>query len=317
MAGIKFGLGNGIDALLPVGIDEEVDKLAGRAGDIMLPLDKIAARPDQPRQNFDEEALRELSESIKQHGVIQPVIVEEEDDGSYTIIAGERRTRAARMAGLLEIPAIIRKFNDEQRIAVALVENIQRADLNPIEEAYAYKHLMETANISQDNAANRVGKKRSTLSNAMRLLKLPPEMQEALITGGITAGHARALLSIDSEEARQQLFSEIINEGFSVREAEKRAASLNLVSNTVKTPSADNANNANNANNKEAKNSYPELNAIKQKLIETLGSKVSIDGSLDKGVIRIDYFNADDLKRIYEVITRHPPPASGFTAAPR
>jgi ParB family chromosome partitioning protein len=295
MAGTKFGLGNGIDALLPIGIDEEVDKLAGRrTGDIMLPLDKISASPDQPRQNFDEEALRELSESIKQHGVIQPVIVEEGDDGSYTIIAGERRTRAARMAGLLEIPVIIRKFSDEQRMSVALVENIQRSDLNPIEEANAYKHLMEMANISQDKAASRVGKKRSTLSNAIRLLKLPPEMQEALITGGITAGHARALLSIDSEEAREQLFSEIINKGFSVREAEKRAASLSPVSNSIKTPPA---------NNMEAKNSYPELNAIKQKLIETLGSKVSIDGSLDKGFIRIDYFNADDLKRIYEVIT--------------
>ncbi|MDR0663810.1 MAG: ParB/RepB/Spo0J family partition protein [Spirochaetaceae bacterium] len=293
MAGIKFGLGHGIDALLPIGIDEGVDKLAGRTGDIMLPLNKIAASPDQPRKNFDEEALHELAESIKQHGVIQPIIVEENDDGSYTIITGERRTRAARMAGLPEIPAIVRKFSDEQRISVALVENIQRSDLNPIEEANAYKHLMETANISQDNAANRVGKKRSTLSNAMRLLKLPPVMQEALISGGITAGHARAILSIDSAEAQQRLFSEIVKEGFSVREAEKRAASLNRVSDTVEKPPANNP----------PKNSDPELNAITQKLIETLGSKVSIDGSLDKGSIRIDYFNAEDLKRIYEVIT--------------
>jgi ParB family chromosome partitioning protein len=293
MAGIKFGLGNGIDALLPIGIDEEVDKLAGRAGDTMLPLDKITANPDQPRKNFDEDALLELAESIKQHGVIQPIIVEEEDDGSYTIITGERRTRAARMAGFSEIPVIIRKFSDEQRIAVALVENIQRSDLNPIEEATAYKHLMETANISQDKAASRVGKKRSTLSNAMRLLKLPADMQEALINGGITAGHARALLSIDSEAARRQLFSEILSEGFSVRETEKRASSLSLDTSPSENPRPKNP----------VKNSDPELGAITQKLIETLGSKVSIDGSLDKGCIRIDYFTADDLKRIYEVIT--------------
>jgi ParB family chromosome partitioning protein len=152
---------------------------------------------------------------------------------------------------------------------------------------------METANISQDKAASRVGKKRSTLSNAMRLLKLPADMQEALINGGITAGHARALLSIDSEDARRQLFSEILSEGFSVRETEKRAASLSLVPRPSENRRPINP----------AKNSDPELGAITQKLIETLGSKVSIDGSLDKGCIRIDYFNADDLKRIYEVIT--------------
>ncbi|MDR1363412.1 MAG: ParB/RepB/Spo0J family partition protein, partial [Spirochaetaceae bacterium] len=222
--GIKFGLGGGIESLLPIGIDEGVDRVAGRGGDVMLPLDKISANPDQPRKNFDEDALKELAASIKQHGVIQPIIVEEEENGSYTIITGERRSRAARMAGLSEIPAIIRKFSDEQRIAVALVENIQRADLNPIEEAAAYKHLMETAKLSQDQAAARLGKNRSTLANAMRLLKLPPEMQNALKTGGISAGHARAILSLDSPEAQEKLFSEILNEGFSVREAEKRAS---------------------------------------------------------------------------------------------
>ncbi|MDR2803545.1 MAG: ParB/RepB/Spo0J family partition protein [Treponema sp.] len=290
MAAIKFGLGGGIEALLPVGIDEEVDRVAGRNGDVMLPLNKISANPDQPRKNFDEEALKELAESIKQHGVIQPILVEQENDDLYTIITGERRSRAARMAGLSEIPAIIRKFSDEQRIAVALVENIQRADLNPIEEAAAYKHLMATANISQDEAAARVGKNRSTLANAMRLLKLPPDIQDALKTGAISAGHARAILSVDSEAEQERLFSEILAEGFSVREAEKRAS--------------------NTASNRDAKvfsrplppKTDPELNVIEQKFIETLGTKVSIDGSPDKGCIRIEYFNADDLKRIYEII---------------
>jgi ParB family chromosome partitioning protein len=290
MAGIKFGLGGGIEALLPIGIDEEVDRVAGRSGSVSVPLDKIFANPDQPRKNFDEAALKELADSIKQHGVIQPALVEAAPDGSYKIITGERRARAARIAGLSEMPVIIREFSDEQRIAVALVENIQRADLNPIEEAAAYRHLMETANISQDEAANRVGKSRSTLANAMRLLKLPPTMQEALKTGAISAGHARALLSIESDAERQRLFSEILDNGFSVRETEKRAAAGSRAENSATLPQP------------QSKKTDPELAAITQKLIEALGSKVSIDGSPSKGCIRIEYFNEDDLKRIYDVI---------------
>jgi ParB family chromosome partitioning protein len=291
MAAIKFGLGGGIEALLPIGVDEGVDRVAGRNGDVMLPLDKISANPDQPRKNFDTDALKELSDSIKQHGVIQPIIVEEDDDGTYTIITGERRSRAARMAGLSEIPAIIRKLSDEQRIAVALVENIQRADLNPIEEAAAYKHLMETAKLSQDQAAMRVGKNRSTLANAMRLLKLPPAMQDALKTGGISAGHARAILSLDSEGAQEKLFSGILKEGLSVREAEKRAAALDTSSTSAAAPAS-----------KPLKKDDAELNDIKQKFIEALGTKVSIDGSISKGYVRIEYFNKEDLKRIYDII---------------
>ena len=294
MAGIKFGLGDGIEALLPIGIDEEVDRIAGRNSDIMLPLDKISANPDQPRKNFDEDALKELAESIKQHGVIQPILVEEEDDGSYTIITGERRSRAARIAGLSEIPAIVRKFSNEQRIEVALVENIQRADLNPIEEAAAYRHLMETANISQDQAALRLGKKRSTLANAMRLLKLPPTMQDALKTGGLSAGHARAILSLDSETAQQQLFSEIMTDGISVRQAEKRAAALTKADVSGKLP--------NPPPPSPSPKTDPEITGITQKFIEALGTKVSIDGSVSKGFIRIEYFNEEDLKRIYDII---------------
>jgi ParB family chromosome partitioning protein len=297
MAGVKFGLGGGIEALLPIGIDEEVDRVAGRTGDVMISLDKISANPDQPRKNFDEEALKELSESIKKHGVIQPIIVEAESDDSYTIITGERRSRAARMAGLSEIPAIIRKFSDEQRLAVALVENIQRSDLNPIEEAAAYKHLMEMANISQDEAAALVGKNRSTLANAMRLLKLPPDMQEALKTGAITAGHARAILSLDSEEDRQTLFLRITAESFSVREAEKRAAEIASQKKTRPPPGVAAAGGP-------LKKADPEVAAITQRFIEALGTKVSIDGTAGKGCIRIEYFNEEDLKRIYEIIVK-------------
>ncbi|MDR0408991.1 MAG: ParB/RepB/Spo0J family partition protein [Spirochaetaceae bacterium] len=299
MAGIKFGLGGGIDSLLPVGVDDGVDRMTGRSGDVMLPLDKISANPDQPRKNFDEAALKELAASIKQHGVIQPIIVEEEDDGSYTIITGERRSRAARMAGLSEIPAIIRKFSDEQRIAVALVENIQRADLNPIEEAAAYKQLMETAKLSQDQAAARLGKNRSTLANALRLLKLPPAMQEALKTGEISAGHARALLSLDSENAREILFSDILKEGFSVREAERRAAEAVFLPETIPATAPEGVRSRDVVKKDEA-----EIAAIEQKFIEMLGTKVSIDGSLSKGCIRIEYFNEEDLERIYDIIVK-------------
>ncbi|MDR1149962.1 MAG: ParB/RepB/Spo0J family partition protein, partial [Spirochaetaceae bacterium] len=180
---------------------------------------------------------------------------------------------------------------DEQRIAVALVENIQRADLNPIEEAAAYKHLMETAKLSQDQAAMRVGKNRSTLANAMRLLKLPPVMQDALKTGSISAGHARAILSLDSEGAQEKLFSEILKEGLSVREAEKWAASLDTGPAPASAPAS-----------KLLKKDDAELNDIKQKFIEALGTKVSIDGSISKGHVRIEYFNEEDLKRIYDII---------------
>jgi len=289
---VKFGLGKGIEAILPIGVDEDVDQAAGRSGYVILPLDKITANPHQPRKNFDENALNELAESIRQHGVIQPILVEASDDGDYTIIAGERRSRAARIAGFTEIPAIIRSFSEEQRAVITLIENLQRADLNPIEEAFGYKQLIDGYGLSQEQAAAKVGKNRSTVANALRLLKLPPGMQDDLKMSGISAGHARAILSLEDGEAQKTLFQQIKADALSVREAEKRAGELSCAG---KDPAG------------QSKGSVPrkrdaELEDITQKFIETLGTKVSIEGTLGKGFIRVDYFSMEDLDRIYEII---------------
>jgi ParB family chromosome partitioning protein len=192
---------------------------------------------------------------------------------------------------LTEIPAIIRSFSEETRVAVALIENIQRADLNPVEEAAAYRQLMETAGLSQDEAAARVGKNRSTLANALRLLKLPPAMQDALKSGFLSAGHARAILSLDSEAEREVLFAAIMKEGISVREAERRASKGG--GKGGKTEKQTDGKTKPDA----------ELRAINQKFIEALGTKVSIEGTLEKGQIRIDYFSGEGLQRVYDVIT--------------
>jgi ParB family chromosome partitioning protein len=227
----KFGLGRGLDALLPIeqgqAWQDEGAAKSDKDGVLSLRLDAILVDPAQPRKHFDEEALAELSDSIREHGVIQPIIVDAvEDDGGprYRIIAGERRYRAAALAGLHEIPALLRDYSGGERLEVAIIENIQRTDLNPIEEAEAYKRLMDSGGLSQEAAAAKLGKNRSTMANTLRLLKLPLPVRQALVVGTISAGHARALLSLESPEAQARLFAEIQDAGLSVREAEKRAA---------------------------------------------------------------------------------------------
>ncbi|MDR3343164.1 MAG: ParB/RepB/Spo0J family partition protein, partial [Treponema sp.] len=183
----KHGLGKGLDALLPLsGEGASQDKAAG--GAVTLPLEKLRANPSQPRRYFDDASLGELADSIREHGIIQPIIAEDVGDGTYRIVAGERRSRAAALAGLSEVPALIRNYTDEKRMEVSLIENVQRADLTPIEEAAAYKRLMELTGLSQDKVAAKVGKNRSTVTNALRLLKLPPVMQECLEQGKLSAG---------------------------------------------------------------------------------------------------------------------------------
>ncbi|MDR1144368.1 MAG: ParB/RepB/Spo0J family partition protein, partial [Spirochaetaceae bacterium] len=227
----KGRLGKGLGALLP---EEDYRPEARPAvsrpdpgtAEIVISLDALKANPGQPRKRFEEAQLEELAASIKLHGLIQPVIVDEDRNGGYIIIAGERRARAARLAGLAEIPVIVRRYSEQKRLEVALIENIHRADLNPIEEAAAYKQLMETGGLSQDEAAERVGKNRSTVANALRLLKLPASMREALEEGGISAGHARAILSLSRTADQEKLFAEINAKGLSVRMTENRAAEL-------------------------------------------------------------------------------------------
>ena len=298
----KRGLGKGLSALLPSEKEESAVPVSRQEpggenfpagsgpgnGEIFIALDKLKANPAQPRRNFAEDELAELADSIRQQGIIQPIIAEDAGDGTYTIIAGERRTRAARLAGLTEAPVILRKYSDEKRMEVSLIENIQRADLNPIEEASAYRQLMEMGKLSQDDVAARVGKNRATVANALRLLKLPAEMQESIKNGEISAGHARAVLSVAGTRAQEILFREILRKGLSVREAEKRAAALG----------------SQNKKNRKipAKGRAPELGAMEEKFITHLGTKVVINGDLNKGSIVIDYYSMEDLDRLYEIL---------------
>ena len=298
----KAGLGRGLDALLPPGSNNSASPgLTGKAAEkrpgpeshgsvVQIAIDRLVANPGQPRKHFDATELRELADSIAEHGIIQPVIAADSGDGSYIIIAGERRTRAARLAGLTEVPAIIRKYTDQKRLEVSLIENIQRTDLNPIEEAAAYKNLMDFSHLSQEELSVRVGKNRSTIANALRLLKLPADVQKSLETGGITSGHARALLAVNDKNAREKLFKEITGKGLSVRDAEKRAAALNV------TPAAGEA-----PETKPSKRA-PELDAMEEKFIDKLGTKVVIEGDLNKGRIRVDYYSMEDLDRLYELL---------------
>jgi ParB family chromosome partitioning protein len=285
----KLRLGKGLDALLPL---EEAPADSANAGVTTLPLDRLRANPAQPRKHFDEGELRELADSIKKHGVIQPVIVEDAGDGSYIIVAGERRSRAARMAGLEEVPALIRNYSDETRMEVALIENVQRADLNPMEEAAAYRTLMDLTGLSQDEVAARVGKNRSTVANALRLLKLPLPMREALEEGKLSPGHGRALLAVTRETDQESLFQEILARGISVREAEKRAAALNEGETLRKNKPAP----------PEKPSRDPELTAMEQRFIERLGTRVLIHGDLQRGTISVDYYSMEDLDRLYALL---------------
>jgi ParB family chromosome partitioning protein len=296
---LKHGLGKGMAALIPQAIEEpeepaKVTSKAAGAGDgaveRFIPLGKLKANPDQPRKSFDDGELGELADSIKEHGIIQPIIAEDTGDGSFTIIAGERRYRAAKIAGLTEVPVILRNYSDEKRMIISIIENVQREDLNPIEEAAAYKRLMDLTGLSQDEAAAKVGKNRSTVANALRLLRLPVEMQESVKIGDISPGHARAVLSVTSVKNQNLLFREILKRNLSVREAESRAALLN---GQAKKQAAAKPG---------AKKRPPEVEAMEEKFIHHLGTKVTISGDLNKGAISIDYYSMEDLDRLYEIL---------------
>ena len=314
----KKGLGRGLDALLPD--DGDIPDIAGssifeaditglrgalprsgksavKAGGsgtvVQLPLDKLVPNPGQPRKHFDEAELRELADSIIKHGIIVPILAADARDGTYIIIAGERRTRAARLAGLSVIPGIIGDYTGQKQLEISLIENIQRSGLNPIEEAAAYKNLMDFSSISQEEVAAQVGKNRSTVANALRLLKLSAGMQKSLEQGAISPGHARALLSVADKKAREKLFHEITAGALSVRETEKRAAQL-----TAALPSAP----AGKAGTAKTAKRLPEIVDMEEKFIGKLGTKVIIDGSLDKGHIIIDYYSMEDLDRLYDIL---------------
>jgi len=286
----KRGLGKGMDALIPP--EEAIDRsaAAGAVGaERRIALNLLKPNPDQPRKRFDEGELEELAASIREHGVIQPVIVKDAGDGTFTIVAGERRVRAARMAGLRDAPVVVRDYSAQAGAEVALIENVQRTDLNPVEEAAGYKRLMELTGLSQEEVAAKVGKSRSTVANALRLLKLPGPIRDALAAREIYEGHARAILAVEAPEDRQTLFQEIVKKGLDVREAERRAKALNA------RPGGDAARPVPRARD-------PHLDAMEENFIRRLGTRAVITGTLERGTVVIDYYSMEDLDRLYGLL---------------
>lgn len=297
----KFGLGKGLGALIPERQQffEQSEKEASESPVRVVPIDLLSPNPDQPRKTFSQESLNELAESIRRHGLLQPLLVQEQAPGKFIIIAGERRYRAARLAGLLELPVILRSSENENHLELSLVENIQREDLDPIEEAQAYVKLMEITGATQEHIAEMVGKSRVAVANTVRLLKLPEDIQAALKDGSITPGHARNLLSIEDENERKKLFDRILHENLSVRQTEQEAQRLQAALQTHKGKTRKAKSSSSNENEIALD---PLLRELQEKLIERLGTKVEITGSLDAGAIKIQYFSQDDLQRIYDIL---------------
>lgn len=255
---------------------------------LYVSVDKITPNVNQPRKSFDDDSLAELSASIKNQGVLQPILVEKITDDSYVIVAGERRFRAAKIAGLSEVPVIVKSFNEVQRIEVALIENIQRENLNAIDEAAAYQYLIQKSGLTQEEVAEKVGKKRSTVTNSLRLLQLPDQMKDDIVSGVLTAGHARAILSLVNPNDRMLLRDKIIEKELSVREAEEEAQALNE-GKKVKVKRAPKARD-------------PYIQGVEDKLLEAFGTKVEVKGNLKKGKLVIPYASQSDLERLYRLL---------------
>ena len=269
-------------------ITEKTDK-SDSISAIYVPLSSISANPNQPRKSFDEESLKELSISIKEQGIIQPIIVEEIVPGRYSIIAGERRFRAAKMAGINKAPVIIKSLNEMQRIQMSLIENIQRENLNPIEEASAYQYLMQRSDMTQEQVAEKVGKSRSAIANSVRLLSLSDAIKDDLISGQISAGHARAILSLVNPSDQKLLRDKIIERDLSVREAEKLADEYNKGHKIVP--------------KKKDKDDDPEITEIEERFVSAIGNRCEIKGNLSKGKLLIRYRSQQDLERIYSLLS--------------
>ncbi len=275
----KKALGKGLKAFIPeeYGILKE-EKYAE------LDIDQLRPNPLQPRLKFSQDSIDELSRSIKESGVLQPIIVAPEGDG-YRIIVGERRWRAAQRIGLKKIPVLIRTMSNEKQLEASLIENLHREDLNPLEIALAYQKLIQELDLTQEEIAQKVGKDRSSVTNYLRLLRLPQEIQDCLAEGKISMGHARALLSLEDPQTQITLCQQLIEENRSVRDVERMIQRLKRKPLTKKIRETD-----------------PDLLALQEELLKVLGTKVSISGTQDKGVIKVYYFSMEDLDRIYEKI---------------
>ena len=293
----KKGLGKGLDSLIPDNKSmksvtsektvESKEDAAAKSGVQVMKINEVEPNRDQPRKKFDEDALLELSDSIKQFGVLQPLLVRKRKD-YYEIIAGERRWRAAKLAGVKEVPVIEKEYTDQEILEIGLIENIQRENLNPIEEAIAYKRLLEEFNLKQDEVAERVSKSRTAVTNSMRLLKLSDKVQQMIIDDMISTGHARALLAIDDPELQYTLANKIFDEKLSVRETEKLVKEIK--------------------NPKKPKEKKPVANSfiyqdLEEKMKSVFGTKVSIASKgKGKGKIEIEYYSDDELEHLFDMM---------------
>lgn len=286
---VRKGLGKGLDSMIPEQIKNSKDNNEDNVSrETLININEIEPNKTQPRKNFDEDALNELSDSIKQYGIIQPLILQKMNKG-YEIIAGERRWRAARIAGLKKVPAIIKEYTDQEIVEIALIENIQREDLNPIEEALAYQRLIQEFNLKQEDVADRVSKSRTAVTNSMRLLKLDQRIQQMLIDETISSGHARALLGIEDKEKQHEAACKVIESKLSVRETEKFVRDLLK----VKEGKNDTVININN---------QLVYRDIEEKIRSIMGTKVSIRNKQNNtGKIEIDYYSIEELERILEL----------------
>ena len=277
MAAKKGGLGRGLDSLFADNSVEEINSSVNK-----LRVMEIEPNHDQPRKDFDEKALSELAESIEQHGVLQPLVVRPLTNGGYQLVAGERRWRAARIAGLTEVPVVIKELTDEEVIEIAMIENLQREDLNPLEEALGYRYMMDELRITQEQAAEKVGKSRPAVANALRLLKLPDEVREMVKNNLLSPGHARALLGFDNDELIIQTAKRIVKEDLSVREVES------LVKKSKKAPKIP---------KQQKRDKF--FSEVELALIDNLGRKVKIkESKQDAGVLEIEFFDKDDLESL-------------------
>lgn len=301
MAVKRNGLGKGLDSLIPdksgktskitanieLGKLDKADEKVNGTGEILVKINQVEPNRDQPRKDFDEDALLELSDSIKQFGILQPLLVQKKKD-YYEIIAGERRWRAAKLAGLKEIPVVIKTYTNQEIVEISLIENIQRENLNPIEEAMAYKRLLEEFSLKQDEVAERVSKSRTAVTNSMRLLKLSDRVQQMIVDDMITTGHARALLAIDDEEQQYLIANKIFDEKLSVRETEKLVKALKNPKKVQKT--------------EKIENTFIYDN-LEEKMKNIMGTKVNVNQKANgKGRIEIEYYSEDELERIFDMI---------------
>ena len=289
---MKKGLGKGVDALIPAGATNSKNgkETPIDSPDKMVNISKVEPNPDQPRKSFAEDELEELADSIKKIGIFQPILVQDKGD-HYMIVAGERRWRAALKAGLKEVPVIIKNYTEEEIVIISLLENIQRVDLNPIEEAQTYKKLIDTYKYKQDEVAEKVSKSRTAVTNSMRLLKLADEVQQLLIENLISSGHARALLAVDDKATQYELAQRVMDEKLSVREIEKIIKDLNKPK-------------------KEEAKKQKKLNLLykdlEEKIKRNLGTKVTINAKDEKkGKIEIEYFSKEELERITDILSNN------------